>query len=472
MSGTLSPPRPRRQPQLGDKSARQGSRVVVRLLAVGAYAVTLHLVYVEWISPAFNYVGFSNDDIGVVDSILAGSMIAFFTVTLPDNLARPGRFVSWWLFLTLTIPVTLIPLYQPGDVPLRMWVFAAMAGATTTIFGRLDRLPTVRRPNVRLSEEAFVYLLLAFSGIVMLWALVTLPLHIKFVWLADVQEQRSAFSDSVAGTGGLFSYAFRWQSAAVFPAMMAFGLDRSRRYLVFLGAAGLVLLYGMTGYKQVVLSLIFVPAVYFVLRRPQSRNSPAIWLAGGLTVAAWIAVVLDDLTGTIDFTSIFIRRAVLVSGIYSVQYLSFFGYSGPDLFAHSFLAGIVDSDNIAGPPLTIARAFYGADFSANANFLADGYANLSYAGVAIMACVVGGCLYLANSFTSKADVPAVGAMLIVPTTSLANSAGFATITTHGLGIALVLIALYPRATKSDARAGDSTARRRRMTIPEGPTDND
>ena len=64
----------------------------------------------------------------------------------------------------------------------------------------------------------------------------------------------------------------------------------------------------------------------------------------------------------------------------------------------------------------------------------------------------GAFLYLANAFTDDADVPAAGAMLVVPTTSLANSAGFSTITTHGLGIAILLILLYP--IRAAHRRGD------------------
>ena len=144
--------------------------------------------------------------------------------------------------------------------------------------------------------------------------------------------------------------------------MVVVGLDRSRRYLVATGAAGQILLYGMTGYKQVLLSLVFVPATYYVLRRPRMRVRPAAWIAGGLVVSAWVAAALDQITHSIDFTSVFVRRAVILSGIYTAQYVSFFGQNGSDLYSHFLLAGITDSPYDAGPPLTIARAFYGVDF--------------------------------------------------------------------------------------------------------------
>ncbi len=415
----------------------------MRLLAVGAFVATLHIIYVRWISPLFNYRGFGDHAAGFGDWLLLACVLGFFTITLPADLKRPTRFVSWWLFLTLVVPVTLIPLYQPGDVSLEMWGFAVMAGAATTLFGRLDRLPRLRSPSIRLSEKAFIGLLLAFTALVMVWALATLPVTIKLVWLTDIRDQRSAFSEAVGATSRPFGYLIRWQSAAVFPALLAIGLDRSRPHLVVFAAAGLVLFYAMTGYKQVLLSLVFVPATYYVLRRPKLRVRPATWLAGGLVVSSWFAVVLDQITNSIDFTSIFVRRAVILSGIYTSQYVSYFSQNGSDLFSHSILAGITHSPYDVGPPLTIARAFYGVDFSANANFMADAFANLGYPGVLIMICVVGAVLYLVNSFTDDANVPAVGAMLVVPTTSLANSAASSTITTHGLGLAVLLIMLYP-----------------------------
>ena len=120
---------------------------LARLLAVGAYVVTLHVIYVQWISPLFDYRGFSDHGSGVGDWFLLACVLGVFTITLPSDLARPNKFVSWWLFLTLAVPVTLMPLYQPGDVQLEMWAFAILAGAAATVFGRLDRLPQLERPT-------------------------------------------------------------------------------------------------------------------------------------------------------------------------------------------------------------------------------------------------------------------------------------------------------------------------------------
>jgi O-antigen polymerase len=441
--------------------SRGKSGVLPRLVAVGTYVATLHIIYATWIAPLFAYIGFVYFEPSLSDWALATCLIAVFTVTLPPTLSRPNRLASWWLFLTLTVPVTLVPIYQRGDVPLRTWVFAALAGTTTSLFGHLDRLPRLRLPRVSLSERAFAALLLTFSAVVLVWTLVVLPLHFNLVWLTDVSAQRATFGKALAGTSGAYAYALSWQFAAVFPAMLTFGLDRSRPYLVALALIGQITLYGLTGYKQGLISLIFVPAIYFILRRPRWRATPAVWLAGGLTAVAWFAVVLDKLTGSIDFTSVFVRRAILLAGITTQQYLAFFSTNGPDFFSHSALAGIVRSHYDAPPPLLIARAYYHLSYSANANFLADGYANLGFAGVVVMACIVGGLLYLASSVTDVVTVAPAGAMLILPLTSLANSAGFATITTHGLGLAVLLVILYPRAERLARPTTDLRLRARR-----------
>jgi hypothetical protein len=440
------------------------SGLLVRLVAVGAYVATLHIVYATWIAPAFAYAYFVYYEPSLGDWALATCLIAVFTLALPASLSRPNRLASWWLFLTLTVPVTIVPIYQPGDVPLRTWMFAGLAGIVTTLFGRLDRLPRLRLPRMSLSERAFVGVLLTFSAVVLVWALVVLPLHFNLVWLTDVQGQRAVFSKAITGTSGAFKYALSWQMFAVFPAILTLGLDRSRPYLIALGGSGEVAMYGLAGYKQALLSLIFVPAIYFILRRPRWRAKPGLWLGGALTTVAWAAVVLDKLTDSIDFTSVFVRRAILLVGVYTQQYLAFFSAHGPDFFSHSALAGIVQSHYDAQPSVLIARAFYHESFSANANFLADGYANLWYPGMVVMACIVGGLLYLTNSFADEATLAPAGAMLILPLTSLANSAGFATITTHGLGVAVLLILLYPRAERRPRPTKHRGMRRARRAV--------
>ena len=187
-----------------------------------------------------------------------------------------------------------------------MWAFAGMAGAATTVFGRLDRLPRLERPNVRLSEKAFIGFLLGFSTFVMVWAVASLPVTMKLVWLTDVRDQRAAFSEAVGASSGLFGYLFRWQSARSSPRWSS-SASTARPVPRCNGCSGADPPVRDDRIQTGPASLVFVPATYYLLRRPRMRVRPAAWIAGGLVVSSWVAVALDQITHSIDFKSVFVR---------------------------------------------------------------------------------------------------------------------------------------------------------------------
>src|SRR5947209_18711686 len=57
-----------------------------------------------------------------------------------------------------------------------------------------------------------------------------------------------------------------WLSGTIFPFLMTWGLFKKKWLLFLAGALGQIMLYATAGAKSVLLSILFIPAIYILLR--------------------------------------------------------------------------------------------------------------------------------------------------------------------------------------------------------------
>ena len=94
--------------------------------------------------------------------------------------------------------------------------------------------------------------------------------------------------------------------------------------------------------------------------------------------------------------------------------------------------------------MLIGHAYFpDANPNANASLWSDAFANFGVAGIVGFTVVLGLVLLLIDGLGHRRDARVYGPMLAVAGLSLAESGLFTTITTLGLGVGIVLIALMP-----------------------------
>src|SRR6187455_225261 len=84
------------------------------LLLVGSagYVAAFQWMYITWLSPTFDYWGFTYEPPPVPGLILSCVMSVLPGLWLPLNLTRPSQLITWVLFITVLVPSMFVPWYM------------------------------------------------------------------------------------------------------------------------------------------------------------------------------------------------------------------------------------------------------------------------------------------------------------------------------------------------------------------------
>lgn len=411
---------------------------------VVAYAATLHYAFAKNIAPLFGYAGMRYQtpawDLYLYSLVLAVGC----ALLLPRRISRPSHLMLWVLYVTAAAPSILVPQYAKVLDPGPALVLALAVAGTFSMVTLGNRLPTWRgAPRVRLSSTSFWMVIGALSLLIytVMYAKIGIGFHL--VALTDVYDVRDEYKDELAASGPLLAYLLPLQANVLNPLILARGYYRRAWPLVALGLLGQIAIYSGTGFKSVLFSTPFVLAAGWMFKRNLRPSGSLVIL--GATAASMGALVVDKLTGAMTWTSLVIRRFLIVPGFLTAVYVVVFDPLPKAHLGHSVLEGFVEYPYQMTPPHVIGDVFFGApEMSANANLFADGFVNFGYWGMLVEGLVLLLVLRGIDGAARNVPTPVAGLIVLMPTISLANSAVLTTITTHGLLAAAVLLTIMPR----------------------------
>lgn len=433
------------------KATRDSISMSRRLLILGlvaAYSLVLHWVYEEVISPAFFYLGLRYRDPSTLPYILAFAMVALLAALLPIRLRVASDFVVWILFVMTAIPSVLIPQYADILSREESLILAFHVAACFSLVLLLAH----RGPN-NLLPRLVIPPSLVWTGLALATAasytylLYTTGLALRFVSLTSVRELRFDYRDQVASTGPALGYVVRIQGNVLNPAIIALALSARRYWILALAAIGQLLIFSVTGYKLTILSVPAILAVAVMLRAGR-RTSGAAILAGVLA-STGLALLVDKLQGGLVYTEIFVDRLLLTPGVLTAAHVLVFQDIPKAHWGHSFMAPFVDYAYPVTPSYLVGAEFTGSEATtANANFFADGYANLGYAGMYLEAVVLVAILWFINSCSLHLRLSTASLILLIPTLALVNSSVFTSILSNGFLAAFVVMLCLPASDDS------------------------
>lgn len=426
---------------------------MVRQVAVRAFVIAAALAYVgaiQWsysaiIAPAFSYNGSVYRPAGDGSLALAFLISILPAIWLPIKVSRPSQVTLWVLFILGYVPSVLIPYFVLGTgfqgvLPLTVAIVGSFSLLSIMVWIRSG---ATYSPAITMAayENRILGLAILLAGYIIL----AFGINLNLPALANVYDVRSAFDQAVINTNVPFAaYALDWSMYVVNPLLMLIGL-RSRRYGIFFMGLGIELLvYGTTGYKSALLSVLLVAPLLVLLTR---RLRPVFGLS--LVIASVIMVfgsaLWDQANDTILATSLFVRRLISVPGQLMADYFDFFSRHRTYGLSNSILAFLGPAPYDLNPPHLIGAVYFNApDEDANANIWADAYANFGFAGILAFTILLGVVLIVLDSAGTGRDLRITGALAGLMAIVLSNSALLTTIVTHGLGLAIVLIFLMPQ----------------------------
>jgi len=197
----------------------------------------------------------------------------------------------------------------------------------------------------------------------------------------------------------------------------------------------------VTGYKSVLFAIALVPLVYLAVS--YASRSFGLLLAVGAAAILVLAVMANSITG--EWSIALARRLFAVPGHVAWYYFDYFSIHPPDHFAHSFLRWF-DVPSVYGinPALLIGMVHYpGQGTNVNAGLWPDAFSNFRFAGMFGVTVVFGLVLLIADGLGRGRDARVIGPLLAIAGLTLADSALFTTLLTHGLGLTCLLLALMP-----------------------------
>lgn len=410
--------------------------------AVVVFALLLHWVYADLISPTFDYLGYRYREPTAAAFIIAVVIAIAAALALPRRLERASSVVLWLLFVVTVAPTILIAPYTPYRTDDQALI---LGGAVALIFMAVawGVRGDIKPRSWGVSPTSIWFILIVISLLTYGLLAFTQGISLRLLSFVDVYDVREEYAGNLEGIG-ILSYLVFIQANVVNPLMVARGLFNRAPVWTIAGLLGQLILYSTTGFKGM---LFAVPAwfiVAFVLRRKRRTTDGLVlvWGAGGLIL---ISAVIDQLLNSILLTSLLSRRFLITPGVFTSVYAEFFSANPQVHLGHSILRPFVDYPYELTPPYVIGEWMAGLPtMAANANMFADGFANFGWIGMIGAGAVLLVYLRILDQVSVGLPLGVVGVVMTMPTVALSNTSILTAMLSHGLVAAILLLAVMPR----------------------------
>jgi hypothetical protein len=406
----------------------------------------LHSVYENQIAPHFTYLQYayrSPDPLGYTFAIC---LVVTLALVLPRRVTQPSHFIVWVLFIVAVVPAIVIPQIAPAlsrsdALELAIWVAVSFLPVALLGTRRVLRGFVPRRP---MRAQTFWFLLIVLYAVLNSYVLATIGLRLTLPSLDDVYGVRGELAAEEQVFGPLL-YVVPLLANVVNPVVMVRGLWTRRWVWFAAGVLGQVFVFSVSGNKTAVLSAAALFGAFLLFRSRKPPAGTVCLLAAPVVSLAMVA--LDRLTGPADgvWVSLIVRRFLVTPGLLTAGYVQVFDDIEKARLAHSIFSSFLHYPYAEEPPPLIGGAFFGnPDTNANANLLADGYANFGYLGMVAACLVLVVLLWTIDDAAEGLPLGFVCLSFLMPALALADSGILTTMLTHGFLATVLLCALAPR----------------------------
>ena len=429
---------------------------LIMMLGVAVFLITFQWIYATLVSENWAYMAFTYTSPTILSFAIGWCASLLPTLWMPIELKRPSQLLYWLLYLTVYIPSMTVPYYRAAQtigelLPVTLYLILGFF-----LVGMIYRFPLIPMPRPQpLSENAFWLIVSLITIICLTLFLIARGSSLQLVGFADVYDVRMAARR--IDTDIITDYALFYLAYTIFPLFMTIGLIRKQWAFFVLGAAGLVLLYAGVAYKAFVLSILYIPFLYIILKRYSKNFGVALlWLTcAQFLLIIMLQFILTPLAKTLS--DLIVIRNHANSGLLTALYSEFF--SDHPLTYGSHIKGIslfITYPYNVGVPYLIGdylhvNLYY--EISANAHLWAtDGIASFGAPGVLIISLLLAFVFSTLDSY-SRDLKPWVAALIVcMQFFNLSNIGLFSSFLGGGLGLSILLLALMPRSLTEAKRS--------------------
>lgn len=403
-----------------------------RALLLGLTAQLLWLLCCLWsyivIAQTFGYEGFVIvAPVGAMRLLVIVLTLIGLSFLLPRRLTSPADYVVVALFDISFVPFCVY--WALSNQPWWQWV---MVMAYWGIVLLVDRVPL--RPTVQYVKGAQNAMLLVASGLVVLGGLLIVAgghLTLRLA-LDDVYAVRTVWATEGSG---MTMYLFPWLANVLLPLLLAHAWKNRRLgELLVLGFTAYIL-FTSTGMK----AYLFMPALVAVVLLVAEWQPSSSVMPIGLGVFASAMILLDNITKTIIWSSLGLRRVLFVPAQLTSVYLDFFAVNPVVRMSDSILLrGWLTYPYPVSVPHLIGAVLGQPAMNANNGLISDGFANFGIVGVLVWAVLLGLLLKLLHAATERRENrPEAWAVAAMWPVILISSALTTSLLTQGLALGLL-----------------------------------
>jgi hypothetical protein len=394
------------------------------------------------------YFGFEYYDPGT-SYVLLSWILAFVPAAwMPIRLSRPSHLIYWVLYITAYIPSIVVPLYAGLTSPQEWGRLASVLFVGFAVIACSYACPLRKISPPLLSQSLFWSILIGLVLVLSAWMIIVFRRDLHIVSFNDVYFLRDAANDM---TGSGTNFAFMITTGALYPLLMGAGLYYKRKSLILAGMFGQLLIYSIAGTKGSILSIVFVPCMYLLLKVSRLPFG-VVFLFSCLTLlggTAWIYAESGGNPGPIGTLLCFVvlMRTLAINGLVTAQYFDFFQKNPFTLFSHVTGINWVLHYPYSYPiGMEIGLAYQGTTgLDQTGSFWAmDGLAGLGLAGVLLVSGICAVVFWCLDSVSQGHDPKLPALMATYEAYNLANISLFTSLWSGGLGAMVILLYWMPR----------------------------
>ena len=200
---------------------------------------------------------------------------------------------------------------------------------------------------------------------------------------AELYDIRMQSREMLSGTSTLVKYSYMLVFKVIAPIILSYGLLKGKTTLVFASLVFFLLGFAISAHKSILLTPIAMILLFYCIKR--SLN---IKLAICNSVLA-LSLISCFSSGTVQLVvgDVLTRRVFLVPGMLTDMYFTYFSTSDFNLF--SSIREKFSDERTTSLAFRIGGEVFGrSEMSANAGFVASGYAEAGVLGVIIYAALI------------------------------------------------------------------------------------
>ena len=411
---------------------------VAHIIAVLVFRLALDIAYVFYVSPAFAgdpittmLIKFSADRY-----LLSIVLLLTPAIFLPSDKRDLSGIYFMAAMIFLYIPMTSM-IGLNADLPIEPSLVTLFAIAVSLVFVNLPLIPLL--PMARNGERAAI----CISGAVVLlfigWSIYSgAAYHVNFnlAHMYGVRETNSELLDV-----GIWAYINLWAEKIFNPLLFAIALYRRNPAMIVLTLIAQFYFFAVTQHRLHIFAPILTYMMYLLYKRSITLTQ-LYWYS----VIGLLAVLVVSLCFRLDtFASISIRRALYVGASITIDWIDFFKNASKVYWTDRYLLGRTATEytGVNLPYFMGHIKFPDTPFAFNVGMVGAGYSQAGIWGVTFYAALLGLIVNFVNRLIWR-GMPAyiAAAILIGPLrTAWADSDLFTTLLSHGVIVAILLLAL-------------------------------